>query len=192
MPCLDIRFRQGFVFHACCRFTAPSAAVAPPASSLHHQDREPCGDLLCEPHYCLTAGVVLWLGRTNSHTVRGMSVAGNRSGKIKVGTLIWLVVLVAAVYVAFEFRSVYWRQYKVKEVVEQQLAYAGQLTDDAIRENLLDEIAALGVPREGFIFYFRRITQPQALEVSISYVETVNLVFTTKKIPMSLQIRRSF
>ena len=106
--------------------------------------------------------------------------------------LIWLVVLVAVVYYAFEFRSVYWRQYKVKEVVEQQLAYAGQLTDDAIRENLLAEIAGLGVPREGFAFYFRRIPQPQALEVSISYVETVNLVFTTKKMPMSLQIRRPF
>jgi hypothetical protein len=36
------------------------------------------------------------------------------------------------------------------------------------------------------------IPQPQALEVSISYVETVNLVFTTKKMPMSLQIRRPF
>ena len=121
-----------------------------------------------------------------------MSVAGNRSGKIKVGTLIWLVVLVAAVYYAFEFGSVYWRQYKLKGVVAQQLAYASQLTDDAIRERLLAEIAWLGLPREGLTFSFRRIPQPQALEVSISYVETVNLVFTTKKMPMSLQIRRPF
>lgn len=142
--------------------------------------------------YCLTAGAVLWLGRTNGHTVRGMSVAGNRSGKIKVGTLIGLVVLVAAVYYAFEFRGLYWRQYKLKEVVEQQLAYAGQLSDDAIRENLLAEIAGLGLPGEVLIFHFARIPQPQALEVSISYVETVNLLFTTKKMPMSLQIRRPF
>ncbi len=100
--------------------------------------------------------------------------------------------MVAAVYYAFEFGGVYWRQYRLEEVVEQQLAYAGQLADDAIRESLLDEIAGLGLPRESFIFYFRRIPQPQALEVSISYVETVNLVFTTKKMPMSLQIRRPF
>jgi hypothetical protein len=121
-----------------------------------------------------------------------MFVAGNRSGKIKVGTLIGLVVLVAAVYYALEFRGLYWRQYKLEEVVEQQLAYAGQLSDDAIRESLLAEIAGLGLPGEVLSFHFRRIPQPQALEVSISYVETVNLLFTTKKMPMSLQIRRPF
>jgi len=142
--------------------------------------------------YCLTAGPVLWLGWINSHAVRAMSVAGNRSGKIKVVALIWLVVLVAAVYCGLEFGGVYWRHYRLEDVIKQQLAYAGQLSDDAIRESLLAEIAGLGLPREGLTFHFRRTPQPQALEVSISYVETVNLVFTTKKMPMSLQIRRPF
>jgi hypothetical protein len=50
----------------------------------------------------------------------------------------------------------------------------------------------LGLPREGLTFSFRRIPQPRALEVSISYVETVNLLVTEVKLPKSLHIRRPF
>jgi hypothetical protein len=121
-----------------------------------------------------------------------MSVVRDRSGKIKVSTLVWLIIVIVAVYYAFAFGGVWWRNYKLEEVVEQQLSYAGQSADDAIRQSVLDEIAAMDLPREGFAFYFRRVTQPRALEVRVAYVETVNLVFTKKKMPMSVQIRRPF
>jgi hypothetical protein len=124
--------------------------------------------------------------------VTALFVAKHPAGKVRVGLLVGLTLLAAAGYYGIEVGGVYWRRYKLEEAVKQDLGYAGQLTDEAIHRQLLNHIAGLGLPPEAQRLTFVRTQQPRALQVSISYAETVNLLFTTGKIPVSLQVRRIF
>ncbi len=123
---------------------------------------------------------------------------------------IWQGIVLAVVgYYGIEFGGVYWRRYKLEEAVKQRLGYAGQLTSEGIRQHLLDDIAgqltsegirqhllddiaSMDLPPAARNVKFVETQQPRALHVSISYAETVNLLFTTKKFPVSIEIRRSF
>lgn len=121
------------------------------------------------------------------------SAVRNRSGKVKVGTLIWLIVIAIPVYFAIQFGGVYIRKYKLEDVVNQELSYAGQRADDAIRQRLVAEIAAMDLPPAAASrLQFSRVESPRALQLSISYVETINLLFTKKPLRVSLQKRRPF
>ena len=116
----------------------------------------------------------------------------DRLGKVKIGLLLWLIVLAAVGYYGIEIGGVYWRRFKLEEAVVQKLGFAGQLTDEGIHQQLVDEIAGMGLPQEARRVRLVRTPPPRALHVSISYVETVDLLFTTKQIPISVDIRRSF
>ena len=120
-----------------------------------------------------------------------MSLTNNRSGKVKVSTLIVLVVIAGAVYYGMAFGGVYWRRYSVSDAIDEQLAYAGQLADETIRAQLADKIGEMHLPREASRIRFAR-TSARTVEVSISYAETVNLLYTTKTIPISITRRRTF
>lgn len=124
--------------------------------------------------------------------MRDLSVSKDRTGKIKIGLLLWLIVLAAVGYYGFEVGGVYWRQYKLEDHVKQRLAYAGQLTNEAIHQRVLHDIANMDLPSEARNVHFVETQRPRALQVSISYTETVNLLFTTKKFPVSIQVRRVF
>ncbi len=143
--------------------------------------------------YCDARAVALsWDCQSNGYTVRELSVPKDRSGKVKIGLLLWLIVLAVVGYYGIEFGGVYWRRYKLEEAVKQRLGYAGQLTSEGIRQHLLDDIASMDLPPAARNVKFVETRQPRALHVSISYAETVNLLFTTKKFPVSIEIRRSF
>ncbi len=124
--------------------------------------------------------------------VMQQSVARDRSGKLKKGLLLWLIALTAVCYFGVEIGGVYWRRYKLEETVKQELGFAGQRTDQAIHQRLLDEVAAMDLPTTAQYVRFFRTDRPRALNVSISYVETVNLLFTTMKFPVSIEVRRRF
>lgn len=121
-----------------------------------------------------------------------LAVAKDRSGGVKIGLLLFLLVAVGITYCGVEFGGAYWRRYKLEEAVLQALWYAGQVTDEKIRERLLDDIAAMDLPPEANQIWFVHIEQPRALQVTISYAETANLLFTTVKLPMSVEVRRSY
>jgi hypothetical protein len=120
-----------------------------------------------------------------------MILAADRAGKAKLSTLLLLVLLAAGGYYAFAFGSVYWRRYTLTDAVEGQLAYAGQLADESIRQQIVDKIVAMNLPRTA-----RRVrlvrTSARTIEVSIKYTETVNLLFRTKDIPVSITRRRTY
>jgi hypothetical protein len=116
----------------------------------------------------------------------------DRSGKVRLAMLLWLVVLAALGYCGFEFGGVYWRKYRLEETISRDLTDAGQLADETIHQRVLEHIAALHLPLTRGSVQFARTNAPRALRVSISYVETVNLLFTEKQIPISVSFERPF
>ena len=120
------------------------------------------------------------------------SLAKNRSGRVKVTLLIWLLVIGGLVYCGIEFGGVFLRKMKLESMVAQELSFGGQRSDESIRQRVLDGIVGMNVPAAARNFQFVRTQSPQALQVSIRYVETVNLVFTKQQIPISIQARRTF
>jgi hypothetical protein len=121
-----------------------------------------------------------------------LSRAIGRSGTVKAALLLWFIVLAAIAYYGIEVGGVYWRRYKLEEIVKQELSFAGQATDEAIHRQVLDEIEAMDLPIADGNVQFVRTDNPRALRVSISYVETANLLFTEKQYPMSVEVEREF
>jgi hypothetical protein len=120
-----------------------------------------------------------------------VSLTSNRSGKLKVSTAIILVLIAGGIYVGVAFGAVYWRRYALSDAIEQQLSYAGQLADETIRAQIVDEIASMNLPPAASRVRLARISA-RTIEVKISYTETVNLLFTTRTIPVSVTRRRTW
>lgn len=106
--------------------------------------------------------------------------------------VLWLIVLAAIGYYGFEIGGVYLRRIKLEEAVKLRLAYAGQLTKEAIHERVVDDIVRMDLPYQARNVRLVETERPRALQVWISYAETVNLLFTTKKFPVSIEIQRAF
>ena len=116
----------------------------------------------------------------------------NRSGKVKVALLLWLIVIAAAVYYGVEFGGVYMRRYKLVDTVEQQLGFAGQLANQAISQRIQEKMAEIGLPPEARRFRLVETQRPRMLQFSVTYSETLNLLFTTKQWQVSIEKRRSY
>lgn len=120
-----------------------------------------------------------------------MPLASNRSGKVKVSTVIILVLIAAAVYYGMAFGGVYWRRYVLSDTIDQQLSYAGQVADENIRAQIVEEIGSMNLPPAASRIRFARVAA-RTIEVTVSYTETVNLLFDTKDIPVSVTKRRTW
>ena len=116
----------------------------------------------------------------------------DRSGKGKIALLLWLIVLGALGYCAFGFGGVYWRKYQLEDAIMRDLSSAGQVVDETIRQRVLQHVGELNLPIAAGGFRFTRTDAPRGLRVQISYVEIVNLVFTEKRIPISVDFVRPF
>jgi hypothetical protein len=110
---------------------------------------------------------------------------------VKISTLILLVTVAAGVYYGLQFGGVYWRRYRVSDAVDGQLAFTGQIADETIRAQLVAEIGRMHLPPAASRVRLVRIL-PRTVEVSISYTETVNLLYTKKQIPVSIKERRTY
>jgi hypothetical protein len=120
-----------------------------------------------------------------------MARAKNQSGRIRISTLLLLVVLASAAYCAYAFGKVYWHRYAIQEAIDRQLSFSGQLVDESIRQRLVDELSGMDLPRAARRVQVTR-TSPRTIQVSIQYTETVNLLFTQRQIPVSIRKERSY
>ncbi len=142
---------------------------------------------------CVARPFPLWWDLHNmSQTVTAQSRLKDRSGKVRPALLLLLIVLAALGYYGFEIGGVYWRQYKLEDTVARELSFAGHTVDETIHQRVLEYIAAKNLPLSARDVRFARTDAPRTLRVSISYVETVNLLFTEKKFPMSVEVQRPF
>lgn len=120
-----------------------------------------------------------------------MSLIHDRTGKMKLTSIVLLLVVVAGVYVAYAFGGVYWRRYTLTDAVDGQLSFAGQIADETIRAQLLSKIAGMNLPPAASRVRMSR-SGARTIQVTIAYTETVNLLFTKKDIPVSITRRRTY
>jgi hypothetical protein len=67
-------------------------------------------------------------------------------GKIRLGCLFVIAVVVLAIYVGKDFGFMYWRYYQLQDQVKTQVSFAPGLTDKAIRDRLVAECDTLNIP----------------------------------------------
>jgi len=114
------------------------------------------------------------------------------SGKVKLTALLSLIVLAALGYCGFAIGGVYWRHYRLEDTIAHDLSFAGHTADEAIHQRVLEHVAGMNVPVTARDVRFGRTDQPRSLRVSITYVDTANLLFTKKQFPMTVEVRRPF
>ncbi len=148
---------------------------------------------------CEAPTIALRVGCSYGGSFRGKGVrvtrplrANDRSGKVKLATLIWVVVVGIVAYYGIQIGNVYWRKYKLEETVDRELSFAGQIADGTIRQRLTQDIAGMHLPPAASRFQFARVTGPRALRFTVSYVDTVNLIFTKRPFRVSINTRRTF
>jgi len=120
-----------------------------------------------------------------------MVVVRDRSGKIKLVTALLLVVVVAAVYYGQAFGSVYWRRMRFEDAVQQQLGFAGQLTNEAIVQRVRNAANGMGLPQAASNVRLVR-SEARSLSIRIVYTEEVNLLFGVQPIRFVIEAGRSF
>jgi hypothetical protein len=111
---------------------------------------------------------------------------------MKATSMVFLVVLAAAIYLAVEVGGVFFRKVKLEDAIQQQISFAGQVSDDAIRQQILNDVRAIGLPPGAQRIGLVRTGNPRVLRVTITYEETVNLLVTKKQIPVRVQVNRRF
>lgn len=74
------------------------------------------------------------------------SLAKDRSGRVKVTVLIWLLVIGSLLYCGIEFGGIYLRKFKLESIVAEELSSGGQRSDESIRQRVLDRIAGMNLP----------------------------------------------
>jgi len=95
------------------------------------------------------------------------------AGKVKLGCLVILILLVAAIAVGKDFGAVYLRYYQMQDEVKSQGAFAPVLSDKAIRDRLVARADTLGIPLGPADWYIRRTTNPSQLVIRGAYDDSV-------------------
>ena len=103
--------------------------------------------------------------------------ARNRSGKTHVGCLFSLFIVAAGIYVGVDVAEVYWRAYRLQDLVKDQVTFAPILTDDVILRRLVARSDELGVPLGQRDWIVRRTWSPKEITISAQYRDTIRIEF---------------
>jgi hypothetical protein len=103
--------------------------------------------------------------------------SGNRAGKTRLGCLLTVAVLAAALYVGYGAAEVYWRYYRLQDFVQGQAEFAPALTDDVILRRLVGYCDTLGVGLGNQDWVIRRSYQPREISISAHYQDSVVIAF---------------
>ena len=115
----------------------------------------------------------------------------DRSGKVKITSLLLLLIVAAGVYTGIAYGKVPYHKYRIRDAMDGQMSLAGQIADETIHRQLSDKLAKMSIPAAAKRVRMRR-TGARTLEVRIVYTETVNLLVTKKEIPVSIVERRTY
>lgn len=104
-------------------------------------------------------------------------VRNSEAGKIKLGCLFTIVLLVAGVYYGIEFLEVRLRYYKIQDYVKTQADFAPALDDVTIRRRLVAKSDSLGLPLGTREWTVRRSYTPRQIFITATYRDSVVLEF---------------
>lgn len=79
-----------------------------------------------------------------------------RSGGVRLGCLLFLVVFAAALYYAAPLGDMYWKYYQFRDAFRQEVRFASQHTDSDIRRHLRALADTLGLPEEADSVFVKR------------------------------------
>lgn len=94
-------------------------------------------------------------------------------GKVRLGCLIAVAVLVLAGYLVKDVGSVYWRYYQLQDEVKAQAGFAPALTDKVILERLVARADTLGLPIGPRAWTVRRSASPPTITIRGAYDDSI-------------------
>jgi hypothetical protein len=98
---------------------------------------------------------------------------GNPPGKVGLGCLFSLFLLVAGVYVGFNFFEVYWRAFQLQRYVDEQASFAPVVTDAVIVRRLVAKADTLDVALGQRDWDVRRGGNPPEIVIEAQYRDSV-------------------
>ena len=96
-----------------------------------------------------------------------------RRGVGKLGCLFSILLVVTIGYFAVNIGEVYFRYYKMRDAMQQEVRFASTRSDDAIRRRLVALSDSLGLPEEAGRVRIRR--DQSSISISSEYSEHVEL-----------------
>jgi hypothetical protein len=99
----------------------------------------------------------------------------SESGKIKVGGLITLLIVVAVIYYGIGYIEVRLKAYQMQDEVTEQATFGSVVDDNTIRRRLVERAIQLDVPIGPRQWSIQRVQMPQGrrLTISGSYTDSV-------------------
>lgn len=107
-------------------------------------------------------------------------MASARPGSTKVGCLVYLLIVSAMLYFGVHAGEVYFRYFKFKGAMEEELRFRSLLPDERIRANLMAVADSLGLPEDAGAVTVTR--KDGRVTVESQYEETIVLPFFRKEV----------
>ena len=99
----------------------------------------------------------------------------SEAGKVKLGCLFSLFLVVASVYYGIKFFEVRFRFFQMQDEVRTQATFAPTMSDDVIRRRLVARADTLGLPLGPKQWEIRRSREPREIRIHAVYEDSVLL-----------------
>lgn len=106
-----------------------------------------------------------------------VTVRASEAGKIKLGCLFTLLIVVAGIYYGLDFLHVRLRFYQIQDYVKTQADFAPALDDITIRRRLIAKSDSLGLPLGDRDWYVKRTYTPRQITIRATYQDSVVVDF---------------
>jgi hypothetical protein len=114
----------------------------------------------------------------------------NRRGKIKLGCLLTLAMLAAAVYLTIANVRTYIDYWAMKDEMRVQAQFANNLDDASIRRRLRAKADELQLPAEARRITIRRRTRPREIVIATEWQVSIKLLVTSVPLTFSPEVRQ--
>jgi hypothetical protein len=96
-------------------------------------------------------------------------------GRVSLGCLITLLLLAAALYFGVNVGEMYWRYYRFKDAMAQEVRFAELRTDAVIARRLASAADSIGLPVTAHQLVVRREANARYISIAADYDEQVKL-----------------
>jgi hypothetical protein len=97
------------------------------------------------------------------------------TGRARLGCLVALLLVTAAVYFGINVGEVYWKFYRYQDAMAQEAHFAQMRTDQAIERRLKSRADSLGLPEAAGNVQIRRDDARRRISIEAAYSERVEL-----------------
>ena len=103
-----------------------------------------------------------------------------RRGASSLGCLVPLLIISAIAYFAVNVGEVYWRFYRFRDAMAQEVRFAARRTDDEILRNLRSKADSIGLPESARNIEVER--EKRTIRVYTNYYERIELPLVVREI----------